>query len=67
MILHPTRFLWLMIPVLLLACWLGARNLNADPIWSDEYDTLNTIGGLNLNREGRSLTGVWTFLADHDP
>jgi len=28
---------WLLIPVLLVSVWFGARGLDADPIWQDEY------------------------------
>jgi hypothetical protein len=38
------RFWWLMIPLLLLACWLGARGLDADPIWIDEWWSLYNSG-----------------------
>jgi hypothetical protein len=40
------RFLWLCVmALLLLATWLGARGLNADAIWYDEYWSLDNAGG----------------------
>jgi uncharacterized membrane protein len=38
--------LWLLtVPVLLFAAWLGARGLNADAIWFDEYYSIFESGG----------------------
>ena len=37
---------WLLVvPILLLAAWLGARNLNAHAIWFDEYYSIFESGG----------------------
>jgi hypothetical protein len=35
---------WWVVPALLLACWLGARALNADAIWNDEFFSLHDAG-----------------------
>src|SRR5215212_2676576 len=40
------RLIWLwVVALLLLATWLGARGLNADAIWYDEYWSLFGAGG----------------------
>lgn len=38
--------LWVMTGVLLFAFWLGARDLNTNPIWGDERNSLRDAGGL---------------------
>lgn len=38
-------FKWWLIPILLLAFWLGARGLDADPLWADEYHSIYDAGG----------------------
>lgn len=39
-------YIWLAtVPVLLFSAWLGARGLNADAIWLDEYYSLYESGG----------------------
>ncbi len=43
---RPRNFHWLIIiPLLLYAAWLGARSLNADAIWLDEYYSIFESGG----------------------
>lgn len=41
----PRSFLLWLIPLLLFTAWLGARGLNADALWFDEYWTLYYAGG----------------------
>ncbi len=54
-----------MIPVLLLTFWLGARGLNADALWGDEYHSIQDSGG--------PMTGpldpaqVWNKVATENP
>ncbi len=36
---------WWVVPVLLLAAWLGARSLDADAIWYDEFFAIYNAGG----------------------
>ena len=42
--LNRRHWLWL-IPLLLLTTWLGARSLNTNMFWWDEYITFNIVGG----------------------
>jgi len=54
-----------MIPLLLLTFWLGARGLNADIVWRDEYHSLEDAGVGYLGP--LSPVGVWRNLADTNP
>lgn len=56
--------LWL-VPLLLLTTWLGARGLNADIIWRDEYHTLEDAGSDYLGPF--SPLGVWRQVAERNP
>jgi hypothetical protein len=42
--LRPNNLLW-MVLLLLLVTWLGARGIDADPIWIDEYWSVYNAGG----------------------
>ena len=53
-------WLWL-IPLLLLTTWLGARSLDADAIWYDEYRSLFYAGGAEYGPI--QLPEVWTRVA----
>jgi hypothetical protein len=55
---------WL-VPLLLLTMWLGARGLNADIIWRDEYHTLEDAGSDYLGPF--SPLGVWQQVAQRNP
>jgi uncharacterized membrane protein len=39
--------LWLLVAILLVACWLGARGLDYDTIWTDEFYSLSDVGLLD--------------------
>jgi hypothetical protein len=42
----PAQYAWLwLIPILLIVMWLGARSLNTDAIWFDEYYSVYNAGG----------------------
>ncbi|MCX9077263.1 MAG: glycosyltransferase family 39 protein, partial [Candidatus Methanoperedens sp.] len=57
---------WLrLIPLLLLTCWLGARGLNADPIWYDEWWSIYHAGGAQYGP--LSAAETWTRVAQEDP
>jgi hypothetical protein len=56
---------WLLVPLLLLAFWLGARGLNADPIWFDEWWTIYNAGGAHYGP--LSPAGIWNRIAAEDP
>jgi hypothetical protein len=51
---------WL-VPLLLLTTWLGARGLNADAIWYDEYRSLFYAGGSHYGPI--AVSEVWTRVA----
>jgi hypothetical protein len=57
-------WLWL-IPLLLVMFWLGARGLNADAIWFDEYWSIFNSGGVPFGP--LSPAGVWERVAAFDP
>src|SRR5215216_3120094 len=59
------RLWWWLIPLMLLVFWLGARGLNADPIWSDEYYSIYSAG---LGPFGPlTPAGIWERIAGYDP
>lgn len=56
------RAVWLwLVPLLLLTTWLGARSLDADAIWYDEYRSLFYAGGAEYGPI--QLPEVWTRVA----
>jgi hypothetical protein len=55
---------WL-IPVLLVAAWVGARGLNADALWFDEYWSVYNAGGAHYGP--LSPADIWTRVATQDP
>ncbi len=59
----------LVVPFLLLACWLGARDLNKHPFWGDEINTLRDARG--FDQEPYSPSDIWAEVAkvnpDHPP
>lgn len=56
---------WLgLIPVLLLAAWLGARGLDASAIWIDEYWTIYNAGGAHYGP--LSVGGILDRIAEED-
>jgi len=57
-------WMWL-IPLLLLTTWLGARGLNSDPIWYDEYWSIYSAGGAHYGP--LSASGIMQRLAREDP
>jgi len=56
---------WLVVPLLLLAAWLGARGLNADPIWSDEYYSIFDAGG--TQPQPSTVGEIWQRVATRNP
>ncbi len=58
------RWLWLL-PVLLVMFWLGARGLNADPIWYDEFWSIYDSGGAPFGP--LSPIEVWHRVATRNP
>jgi hypothetical protein len=60
---------WMLLPLLLLTA-LGARSLDVDMLWFDEYASLGRLGGF-AGIPPRSLTeiGIWTarYTPDHVP
>lgn len=57
--------LWLMVGVLLLICWLGARGLDTDSLWYDEYFSIFDAGGAMFER--RSPIDIWNSVAERNP
>lgn len=60
-----THHLWLLIPALLLLTWLGARSLNADLLWLDEYFSVGNVGG--ILRVPYNPAEVWTSVSQYSP
>jgi hypothetical protein len=56
---------WLIIPLLLLTTWLGARGLNSDPYWLDEVWSVYTSGGAHYGP--LSPSDLWARNAAEDP
>lgn len=57
---------WLgIIAVLLLVMWLGARKLNADGIWYDEWFSLY-IAGADTFHVSRSIGDIWQRISTED-
>jgi hypothetical protein len=55
----PRRSYWLwLIPLLLLTTWLGARGLDAYPIWWDEHYSIYNAGGAHYGP--LSPSDIWT-------
>jgi 4-amino-4-deoxy-L-arabinose transferase-like glycosyltransferase len=59
-----SAWIWV-IPVLLLTFWLGARDLNATPLWSDELSSVRDAGGPLFGP--LSPLGVWRRVAEGNP
>ncbi len=60
--MHSQRAVWRwLVPLLLLTTWLGARGLDADAIWYDEYRSLFYAGGAEYGPI--QLPEVWTRVA----
>jgi hypothetical protein len=55
---------WWVIPVLLIAFWLGARELDAKVVWADEVITLRHIGAAFYGP--LSPFGIWERVGTHD-
>jgi hypothetical protein len=53
------------IPLLLLAAWLGARSLNADIVWIDELHSIEDSGGAFYGP--LSPVGIWNRVAEGNP
>lgn len=58
------QWLWL-ISLLLLTAWLGARGLNTNPIWYDEWWSIYHAGGAHYGPI--SLADTWTRVTQEDP
>jgi hypothetical protein len=63
--LRFNRFWWWMIPLLLLTFWLGARSLDADSLWYDEYFSIYDAGGAMFER--RTPSDIWNGVAERNP
>ncbi len=60
------RFAWLwLIPFLLISFWLGSRNLNADPVWMDEYASV--LDALGFDDAPRPTLDVWQGVGTRNP
>lgn len=57
--------IWLLIPLLLVTTWLGARGLNANPYWLDEVWSVYIAGGAHTGP--LSPTDLWSRNANKDP
>jgi hypothetical protein len=64
MTMRKLPWLWL-IPPLLLACWLGARGLDADALWLDELRSIRDAGGVYFGP--LTLAGIWERVATGNP
>jgi hypothetical protein len=66
--IHSSRKLpawWWLLPLLLLVTWLGARGLNADGLWNDEWWSVRHAGGAQFGP--LTLDEVWTRVMSTDP
>lgn len=59
-------FDWRLIVILLLMTWAGARGLNADGLWSDEWYSMLTSGADRFG-PAQSPLDIWNRLAKEDP
>lgn len=60
------RYLWWwLIPLLILTTWLGARSLDADVIWVDEYHSLEDAGVSFFGP--LNPVGIWNKVATRNP
>ncbi|MDZ4764471.1 MAG: glycosyltransferase family 39 protein [Chloroflexota bacterium] len=55
-------FPFLLIPIILFSFWLGARGLNADALWYDEWFSIFYADG-DARYDGYSLTHIWERVA----
>jgi len=60
------HFDWRLIVILLLMTWAGARGLNADGFWSDEWYSMLTSGADRFG-PAQSPLDIWNRLAKEDP
>lgn len=60
------HFDWRLIVILLLMTWAGARGLNADGLWSDEWYSMLTSGADRFG-PAQSPLDIWNRLAKEDP
>jgi hypothetical protein len=58
-------WLWVLIPLLLVTTWLGARGLNADSYWLDEVWSVYNAGGAHTGP--LSPAELWTRNAAENP
>ena len=58
-------WLWATVAVLLAAAALGARGLDADPLWDDEIRTYRNAGAVQYGL--KSVSGVWQDVAQRTP
>lgn len=64
--------LWLLVFILLVACWLGARGLDYDTIWTDEFYSLRDAGLLDRLTGERietpsTVAEIWNRVASGNP
>jgi hypothetical protein len=59
------RLWWWLIPLFLVTFWLGARSLDADVIWVDEYHSLEDSGVSYFGP--LSPVGIWNKVAVRNP
>jgi hypothetical protein len=57
----------MLIPMLLLTFWLGARQLYSRPLWDDERETLNATFGYWRADPMRTLVEIWQHYSVNDP
>lgn len=62
---HMKQRDWLLLLALLLAAWLGARGLQADILFVDEYWSIRNSGGEPFER--LDWPGIWQYTAEVDP
>lgn len=63
--LRAPRLWWWLIPLLLASFWLGARSLDADVIWVDEYHSIEDAGVSYFGPLGPA--GIWNKVAERNP
>jgi uncharacterized membrane protein len=61
----PAKYWCGIIAVLLIAAWLGARKLNADGVWYDEWWSLY-VAGADVFHVSRSVGDIWQRISTED-
>ncbi len=62
-----SKYRWLLVGLLLVVTWLGAKSLDADGIWFDEWWSLYNAGATLFPGTPLSPAEIWNRVAAEDP